>query len=59
MKNEVSELKEPETFEDALSSDLHEEWQNAINSEMISIYKNGMWHKTNDLPEGAKPLTTK
>ena len=45
MKSEVSELKEPETFEDALNSDLHEEWQNPINSEMISIYKNGVWHK--------------
>ena len=59
IKNEMSEPNEPKTIEEALDSNLNEEWQAAINSEMISIYKNGVWHKIDELPEGTNPLTTK
>ena len=55
----MSEPSEPKTIEEALDSNLNEEWQAAINSEMISIYKNGVWHKIDELPEGTNPLTTK
>jgi len=58
LKNEMSEVQEPATYQEAIQSELYEEWQQAINSEMGSIYKNGVWHEV-DLPEGVKPLTTK
>ena len=37
---------------------MNYEWQQAVNSELVSIYKNGVWHLA-DLPDGVKPLTTK
>jgi len=58
LKNEMAEVQEPKTFSEAMNSELFDEWQQAVNSEMVSIYKNGVWHEA-DLPEGVKPLTTK
>ena len=54
----MADIQEPKTFQEAMDSELFEEWQQACNSEMISIYKNGVWHLV-DLPSGVKPLTTK
>jgi hypothetical protein len=58
LKNEMADIQEPKTFQEAMDSELFEEWQQAVNSEMISIYKNGVWHEV-DIPQGVKPLTTK
>jgi len=58
LKNEMADIQELKAFQEAMDSELFEEWQQACNSEMISIYKNGVWHLV-DLPSGVKPLTTK
>jgi hypothetical protein len=58
LKNTMADIEEPKTFNEAINSELKEEWQQAVNCEMISIYKNGVWHEVN-LPLGIKPLTTK
>ena len=52
------DLEEPSNFTEANQSEQQEEWQQAINSELLSIWSNNVWHKE-DLPEGVKPLTTK
>ena len=52
------DLEEPKNFSEAAISQQHEEWQQAINAELLSIWKNKVWHE-DDLPEGVKPLTTK
>lgn len=51
-------LKEPTTYTEALASEQHEEWQQAINAELLSITQNEVWHEV-EPPPGVKPLTTK
>ena len=55
---EAKDLEEPKSFSEANSSEQKEDWQQAINSELLSIWTNNVWHEE-DLPEGIKPLTTK
>ena len=55
---DAKDLEEPKTFDAATKSEQDEEWQQAINSELLSIWKNEVWHEDH-LPEGVKPLTTK
>ena len=52
------ELEEPKTYQEAIDSECHEEWQQAINAELLSIWKNNVWHK-DEVPAGVTPLTTK
>jgi hypothetical protein len=54
----AKDLEEPSTFNDAIKSEQNEEWQQAINAELLSIWKNKVWHQ-DELPPGVKPLTTK
>jgi hypothetical protein len=58
LKNSMADVQEPKTFTEALESECAEEWQQAINSEVASIYQNEVWRQA-DLPPGVKPLTTK
>jgi hypothetical protein len=58
MKSNKAELKEPTTFEEAITSDQEEEWQQAINDEFLSIYSNDVWREVK-LDSTMKPLTTK
>ena len=52
------DLKEPKTYGQAIESSEQDEWQQAINSELLSIVENEVWHE-DDMPQGIKPLTTK
>jgi hypothetical protein len=58
MKSNKAELKEPTTFEETITSDQEEEWQQAINDELLSIYSNDIWCEVK-LDSTMKPLTTK
>jgi hypothetical protein len=55
---EAKDLEEPQNFSEANISAQKEEWQQAINSELSSIWSNKVWHE-DELPDGVKPLTTK
>jgi len=49
---------EPRTYDEAMQSELWEDWEQAINDELTSIYGHGTWIEV-EPPEGVKPLTTK
>lgn len=59
LKSGNASLKEPTTYSEALSSEQHEEWQEAINAELLSIQQNEVWHEVAQPPPDIKPLTTK
>ena len=44
LKNEMADVQEPKTLGEAMNTELFDEWQQAVNSEMVSIYKSGVWH---------------
>ena len=55
---DAKDLEEPNNFGEAHGSKQREEWQQAINSELLSISSNNVWHPETP-PEGVKPLSTK
>ena len=50
--------KEPVTFQEAIESEDSVEWKNAVQSELDSLTKNGVWELT-VLPKGANCIKTK
>ena len=58
LKANKTELQEPLSYEEALQSEQCEEWQQAINSELLSIIQNEVWREVKP-PANVKPLTTK
>jgi len=55
---DAKDLEEPNNFGEAHGSKQREEWQQAINSELLSISSNNVWHPETP-PEGVKLLSTK
>jgi hypothetical protein len=54
----MADPTEPKTYNEAVQSEFWEDWQQAINDELTSIYGHGTWIEV-EPPEGVKPLTTK
>jgi hypothetical protein len=59
LKSAKADLKEPTSYTEALQSKQYEEWQQAINVELLSIQQNEVWHEVKEPPSDIKPLTTK
>jgi transposase InsO family protein len=54
----LTEMNEPECYEEAVNSKDREHWIRAMNNEMESLAKNQTWEIA-DLPEGAKAIPCK
>ena len=54
----LTEMNEPECYDEAVNSKDHQHWVMAMNSEMDSLAKNQTWELT-DLPDGAKAIPSK
>lgn len=50
---------EPSTYDEAVNSAQGQEWINAINEELTSIYANNVWHAISNIPENARIMSTK
>ncbi len=55
----IGDICEPETYEQAIGSPQFESWKEAITDEFKSIYENSVWHKVTHVPDDATILTTK
>ncbi|CAA9995003.1 unnamed protein product [Nesidiocoris tenuis] len=55
---DIEDLKEPETFKQAMNSQKKEKWIKAMQSEMDSLRENGTW-TLEELPPGRKPIPCK
>jgi hypothetical protein len=53
-----TDMNTPESYEEAVSCTDHEQWLNAMNSEMNSLVKNQTWELT-DLPANAQAIPCK
>lgn len=56
--NTITNYHVPNTVDEAMSSDNHKNWYEAMRTEMSSLEKNGTWSLV-DLPVGAKAIETK
>jgi transposase InsO family protein len=54
----ISGVNEPDSIEEALDTELSEEWKSAAESEIQSLTNNETWELT-ELPSGCKPLGCK
>ena len=54
----LTEMNEPESYEEAVNSEDRENWKRAMNNEMESLAKNQTWELT-DLPDDAESIPCK
>lgn len=52
----ISEIKNPETYEEALSSEKSVHWKQVMDTEMASLKENQTWTLTT-LPKDAKVIS--
>jgi hypothetical protein len=54
----LAAIKEPESFDEAMTSEHAEEWRQAMDDEMASLAANNTW-TLERVPEGVKPIPVK
>ena len=54
--NATTLVQDPETYEEALSSDQSKKWEFAIQAELEALRRNGTFGEVQELPQGSKTV---